>query len=192
METALFFIMAAVAIAASGMVVLNKNPVKSAFSLIVVMLALAILYMQLSATFLSIIQIMVYAGAVMVLFLFVLFILNIGVEGAFSPRIIKRIVAGLVGTLMGVTLIAAVVLRSSNLQRIPARDIAGDFGHIEPVGELLFTKYLLPFELLSILLLVAIIGAVLVTRPKWPIPKLPPDLWPGSTDEAAPEAGEEN
>lgn len=192
METALFFIMAAVAITAGGMVILNKNPVKSAFSLIVVMLALAILYMQLSATFLSMIQIMVYAGAVMVLFLFVLFILNVGVEGAFSSRMYKRAVAGLVGSLMGVVLIAAVLMNGSRMQQLPGRDVAGDFGHIEPIGELLFTKYLLPFELLSILLLVAIIGAVLTTRPKWPKLKLPPELWPGSADETATETGEEN
>ncbi len=192
METALFFIMAAIAITAGGMVILNKNPVKSAFSLIVVMLALAILYMQLSATFLSMIQIMVYAGAVMVLFLFVLFILNVGVEGAFSSRVFKRAVAGLVGALMGIVLIAAVLMNGSRMQQLPGRDVASDFGHIEPIGELLFTKYLLPFELLSILLLVAIIGAVLTTRPKWPKLKLPPELWPGSADEAATETGEEN
>ena len=192
METALFFIMAAVAIAAGGMVILNKNPVKSAFSLIVVMLALAILYMQLSATFLSMIQIMVYAGAVMVLFLFVLFILNVGTEGAFSSKMFRRALAGLVGSLMGIVLVAAVLMRSSRIQQIPGREIPGDFGHIEPIGELLFTKYLLPFELLSILLLVAIIGAVLTTRPKWPKLKLPPELWPGTVDEAVPEAGEEH
>lgn len=191
METALFFIMAAVAVAAGGMVILNRNPVKSAFSLIVVMLALAILYMQLSATFLAIIQIMVYAGAVMVLFLFVLFILNVGVEGAFSPKLFRRIIAGLTGTLMGITLAAAIIFRSGRLQQIAAPEAGGDFGHVEPVGELLFTKYLLPFELLSVLLLVAIIGAVLATRPKWPVAKLPPELWPGDTDGAALETGED-
>jgi NADH-quinone oxidoreductase subunit J len=192
METALFFIMAAVAIAAGGMVILNRNPVKSAFSLIVVMLALAILYMQLSATFLAIIQIMVYAGAVMVLFLFVLFILNVGVEGAFSPLIFRRIIAGLTGAIMGITLIAAILFRGSRLQQVSGGEIPVDFGHVEPVGELLFTKYLLPFELLSILLLVAIIGAILATRPKWPMLKLPPELWPDTAEDTVQELGEEN
>ncbi len=184
--------MAAVAIAAGGMVILNRNPVKSAFSLIVVMLALAILYMQLSATFLAIIQIMVYAGAVMVLFLFVLFILNVGVEGAFSPRIFRRVIAGLTGAIMGITLIAAIIFRGSRLQQVSGGEIPADFGHVETVGELLFTKYLLPFELLSVLLLVAIIGAILATRPKWPMLKLPPELWPGKAEDTVQELGEEN
>ena len=128
----------------------------------------------------------------MVLFLFVLFILNVGVEGAFSPRLFRRIIAGLTGAIMGITLVAAIIFKGGGLQQVPGREVAGDFGHVEPVGELLFTKYLLPFELLGILLLVAIIGAVLATRPKWPALKLPPELWPGTVEDAARETGEEN
>ena len=128
----------------------------------------------------------------MVLFLFVLFILNVGVEGAFSPRLFKRIIAGLTGSIMGITLIAAILFRGSRLQQGPGGEVAADFGHVEPVGEFLFTKYLLPFELLSVLLLVAIIGAILATRPKWPSLKLPPELWPGTVEDAAQELGEEN
>jgi NADH-quinone oxidoreductase subunit J len=178
MDSVLFFILAAVALIAGVAVIVNRNPIKSALALIVVMVALAVLYLQLSASLLAVIQIMVYAGAVMVLFLFVLMVLNVGVEGPFSKRKARRAIAGLVGTIMGFTLSAVVLLHTSPLSEQPAPEVAESFGTIEATGELLLTRYLLPFELISILLLVALIGAVLATRPRWPVPKLPPELWP--------------
>ncbi len=187
METVLFIIMAAIALTAASAVILNRNPVKSALALIVVMLALAVLYMQLSASLLAIIQIMVYAGAVMVLFLFVLMLLNVGVEGPFPKKLSRRAIAGLVGALMGLTLAGVALLRSSVPMTISAPAVGEDFGSIEATGELLLTRYLLPFELISVLLLVALIGAVLATRPRWPVPTLPPELWPAGT--RLPEAG---
>lgn len=182
MDKVLFYAMAVIAVAAAGVVVLHRNPVKSALGLIVVILALATLFLQLTASFLAIIQIMVYAGAVMVLFLFILFLLNVGVEEPFAVKRFRRTIAVLVGALMGLTLAGAVLIRSAGALRTPGPPVPGDFGHIETVGELLFTRYLLPFELLSVLLLVAIIGAVLATKPKWPVPKLPPELWPAGSD----------
>jgi NADH-quinone oxidoreductase subunit J len=184
MENVLFYAMAIIAVAAAGVVILHRNPVKSALGLIVVMLALAILFLQLTASFLAIIQIMVYAGAVMVLFLFILFLLNVGVEGPFAAKRFRRTIAVLIGTLMGLTLAGAMLIRSPDGLRSMGPPVPGDFGNIETAGELLFTRYLLPFELLSVLLLVAIIGAILATRPKWPVPKLPPELWPAGSDPA--------
>ena len=181
METVLFVILAAVVLAAGGVVILHRNPIKSALALIVVMLALAVLYMQLSASFLAIIQILVYAGAVMVLFLFVLLLLNVGVESPFSRQRTRRAIAGLVGAVMGLTLTGIVLLSASGPLRHAAPLVEKGFGSIEAVGELLLTRYLLPFELVSVLLLVALIGAVLTTRPRWPVPKLPPELWPAGT-----------
>jgi len=185
MDSILFYILATVAVVAAGAVVLHRNPVKSAFALIVVMLALGIIYLQLSAGFLAIIQIMVYAGAVMVLFLFVLFLLNVGVESPFSQRWYRRAVAGVSGLLMGVILAGIFFSRGLSAAHESAPALASDFGNIEPVGELLFTRYLLPFELLSVLLLAAIIGAVLVTRPIWPASKFPKELWPAAEGAAA-------
>ncbi len=178
MPTWLFLILAAVAVAGAAVVVLHRNPVKSALSLIVVMFTLAVLYLGLSASFLAIIQIMVYAGAVMVLFLFVLFLLNVGVESPFSTRLSRRLTAGLVGILMGLTLAGAVLVRGTTAASGRAPAVAEDFGSIEATGELLFTRYLLPFELLGVLLLVAIVGAVIAARPRWPVPRVPEELWP--------------
>jgi NADH-quinone oxidoreductase subunit J len=190
METLLFVVLAGLTIVSAGFVVLHRNPVKSALALIVVMLSLGLLYLSLSASFLAVIQIMVYAGAVMVLFLFVLYLLNVGVESPFSSRLHRRIVAGLVGALMGITLAGLLIVRSQGFTARSAPPLSGDFGSIESAGELLFTRYLLPFELLSVVLLVAIIGAVLATRPRWPAAKLPPELWPldsgSSTTDLAP------
>lgn len=181
METVVFILMGALALVGAGFVVLHRNPVKSALALIVVMLALAVLYMTLSAPFIAVIQVMVYAGAVMVLFLFVLFLLNVGVESPFATRRSRRLIAGLVGTLMGLLLSGALLLRSSASMPQRGPDLAEGFGSIETAGELLFTRYLLPFELLSVLLLVAIVGAVVAARPRWPLARVPAELWPEGT-----------
>lgn len=170
MEIVLFVLLAALAVAGAGFVILHRNPVKSALALIVVMLALAVLYLGLSASFLAVIQVMVYAGAIMVLFLFVLYLLNVGVEHPFSSRLGRRMIAGVVGLLMALILAGLMVLRAGGTIAGPAPPVEADFGTIEAVGELLFTRYLLPFELLSILLLVAVIGAVLAARPHRPLP----------------------
>ncbi|MFO7767745.1 MAG: NADH-quinone oxidoreductase subunit J [bacterium] len=179
MPTWLFLILAAVAVAGAGVVVLHRNPVKSALSLVVVLFTLAVLYLGLSASFLAVIQVLVYAGAVMVLFLFVLFLLNVGVESPFSTRLNRRLTAGLVGILMGLTLAGAFLVRGSvDPAAAGGPPVSEEFGTIEAVGELLFTRYILPFELLSVLLLVAIVGAVIAARPRWPVPKVPDELWP--------------
>ena len=182
MDSVIFYIMALVILVAGATVILHRNPVKSALALIVVMLSLAVIYLQLSASFLAMVQIMVYAGAVMVLFLFVIMILNIGVEAPFPGRFGRRVIAGIAGSLIGITLAAIAFLSNAESSNISAPAIDSDFGSIERTGELLLTRYLLPFELISILLLVAIIGAVLITRPKWPVSILPPELWPPSSD----------
>ena len=182
MESILFYIMAAIILVAGVTVILHRNPVKSALALIVVMLSLAILYLQLSASLLAMVQIMVYVGAIMVLFLFVIMILNVGVEAPFPGRFSRRAIAGLTGSLIGITLTGIVLLGTSGSNSIASPTVDSDFGSIERTGELLLTRYLLPFELISVLLLVAIIGAVLIIRPRWPVTNLPTELWPPSSD----------
>jgi NADH-quinone oxidoreductase subunit J len=167
-DVILFMVLAALAVVGGAVVILHRNPIKSALALIVVMVALALLYLSLSASFLAIIQILVYAGAVMVLFLFVLFLLNVGVESPFAALRRRRIIAVLVGSLMGFVLAGLVVVRAGGILGRSAPAVGSEFGSIESAGIVLFTRYLLPFELLSILLLIAIIGAVTAARPRWP------------------------
>jgi len=109
----------------------------------------------------------------MVLFLFVLFLLNVGVESPFAVRPLRRWIAGLTGTLMGLVLAAVVLLRvlptAGRAEPLPA-----GFGTVEGSGRVLLTRYLIPFELLSVLLLAAIVGALVAARPRWPDPLIPP------------------
>lgn len=177
MPVPLFYMLAALALLGAGTVVLHRNPVKSALALVLVMFVLALVYLGLSASFLAVIQVMVYAGAVMVLFLFVLFLLNVGVESPFSVRPLRRWIAALVGTLVGLLLAGLAVVRFLSPEGGPGAP-GGGFGGIESSGRVLLTRYLLPFELLSVLLLAAIVGAMLATRPRWPTLKMPPGLRP--------------
>jgi NADH-quinone oxidoreductase subunit J len=187
MPAPLFYLLAALALLGAGFVVLHPNPVKSALALILVMFVLALIYLGLSASFLAVIQVMVYAGAVMVLFLFVLFLLNVGVESPFAVRPLRRWIAALVGTLVGLLLASLVLVRFVGPGAGPGAP-GGGFGGIESTGRVLLTRYLLPFELLSVLLLAAIVGAMLATRPRWPTLKMPPELRPSRGPEGEAEA----
>jgi NADH-quinone oxidoreductase subunit J len=156
-----FYIVAGVAVLAALNVVLQRTPVYSALSLIVVLCSLAVLYLLLSAEFLAVIQVIVYAGAIMVLFVLVIMLLNARPE---TPSDRSRMARWL-----GAPLIAAffiellmVVLRPvPGLDRAPA---AGLTAGPKEIGTLLFRTYVLPFEVTSILILVAILGAVVLAK----------------------------
>jgi NADH-quinone oxidoreductase subunit J len=138
----------------------SRNPVTSAMFLVLAITALAGLFVLLGAFFLAAVQVLVYAGAVMVLFLFVIMLLDVKQE---QRRKIKKfaLATGLlaVGAILAVSVNA--LLHSGLNQPLPAALVEG--GTI-PLGKLLFTRYLLPFEIVSILLLVAIVGVVLLSK----------------------------
>jgi len=158
----LFFIFASVAVAAAINLLLQKHPINSALSLIVVMGALAVLYLLLGAEFVAAAQLIVYAGAIMVLFVFVIMLLNAGLE--------ERTPGSAVATLIGVPGVAALVgLCVFVFARTRIRGAAGysigDF-HVstQDIGRLLFRDYLLPFEVTSVLVLIGIMGAVVLAK----------------------------
>ncbi|TKJ37953.1 NADH-quinone oxidoreductase subunit J [candidate division LCP-89 bacterium B3_LCP] len=165
MEAIFFIILSIIIIFSSMMVILKKNPIASVLFLILALFSTAAMYVMLMAPFIAAIQIIVYAGAIMVLFLFVIMLLNlkkINEGGAVTLKILGVIVAGLM------MVVTAVVLRSV---AIPAdsgflRSSPEGFGTVENVGMTLFTTYLLPFEIASFLLLAAIIGAVVLAKKK--------------------------
>jgi NADH-quinone oxidoreductase subunit J len=157
----LFYVFAALAVVCGFLVVANpfsNNPVTSAMFLVLTIGWLAGLYVLLHAFFLAAVQILVYAGAVMVLFLFVIMLLDLRAE---ERRKIK--VFSLVGGLLAVGGIAAVFVSSIIKHPLPAGAPELE-GLTRPLGELLFTRYLLPFEIVSVLLLVAMIGVVLLSK----------------------------
>jgi NADH-quinone oxidoreductase subunit J len=162
MDVVIFLVFAIVAVVCAINVVVQSHPISSAISLVGVMGSLAVLYLLLGAEFLAAAQVIVYAGAVMVLFVFVIMLLNAGAES----RKGRSFMVQLLGVPLLVTLLG---LLAYIVQRIlPIGDTVrfGGFTHGSPqdVGRALFTSYLLPFEVTSVLILIAILGAIVLAR----------------------------
>ena len=162
MDVILFLIFAIIAVVAAINVVVQTHPISSAISLIGVLGSLAVLYLLLGAEFIAAAQVIVYAGAVMVLFIFVIMLLNAGAES-------KRGRSYMVQVLGVPLLIALLGLLAFLVQRLFPQTVSVHFGGFtggtaKAVGQALFTSYLLPFEVTSILILVAIMGAVVLAR----------------------------
>lgn len=157
MESFLFWMFAIVGVGCGVMVVAHRNPMSSAIALVGTMLCLSGLYALLNGAFVAVIQVLVYAGAVMVLMLFVIMMLNVRPETLrFEGTPLYWIIAAFIGL--------AVIAILPAFPPTPAGTPKPEFGSIEAVGQQLFTVYMLPFELTSVLLLIAIIGAVILTK----------------------------
>jgi len=165
MQIALFIIFGLLAVAGALNFLLQKHPINSALSLIVVMMSLAVLYWSLGAEFLAAAQVIVYSGAIMVLFVFVIMLLNAGEEEHTNASKAASI-AGFPGVAAIFCLLTFIFL--SNHKTLGSAGM-GDFvptygSNIADISHLLFTSLLLPFEVTSILILVAILGAVVLAR----------------------------
>lgn len=154
----LFLVFGVVAVAGAVNLLVQRHPINSALSLIAVMAALAGEYMLLGAEFVAAVQVIVYAGAIMVLFVFVIMLLNAGVEEQTKGSRVA-ILFGIPGMLLGSVLIGWVLLRYSGTESVPAGALPGS---PSTIGWLLFHEFLLPFEITSILILIAIMGAVVL------------------------------
>ena len=145
----------------AALMVVHRHPVKSVLALVVSFFGLAVCYVMLSAPFIAAIQVIVYAGAILVLFLFVLMLLNVGEETRErEPWPCQRVLSG-----VGLVVVAAMLL---GLLRAHGSAIATPraalTGEIAPLARLLFSRYLLPFEALSVLLLAALVGAFVLAQ----------------------------
>jgi NADH-quinone oxidoreductase subunit J len=159
----IFYILAIGVIASGVMVVVQKNPVICAMFLVTVMLCLAGIYLLLFAEFIAAIQVIVYAGAVMVLFLFVIMLLNLEKEVKASTRSPFQKTAGLVLGILLVGILAAAVFAAG--QPVPGPRVEpGAVSNSVSIGRMLFSRYLLPFEITSVILLIAIIGVILIGK----------------------------
>ena len=164
-EAIFFFIFAIGAVAGALGVLLNKQPINSAISLVVSFAFLAGVYILLNAEFMAVLQVMVYAGAIMVLFVFVLMLLNQRTDEIGAAKYsIHTIIGVLVSTGLLIAMTSSVLGYSGSGQRIDPLSVPEGFGTIEPIGHTLITTYVLPFELAAVLLLVGIIGAVVVAK----------------------------
>jgi len=166
MEHIFFFIVALVTIISSIMVITCRNPINSALSLILTFFCLATFYVMLDAPFMAAIQVIVYAGAIMVLIVFVIMLLNLRTDSTMRYR---HAVA--VGSIVGVLSLFEIfyfLLRSglTGTRGGLNKEMIERIGHTELIGKSMFTDFLLPFEITSILLLIAIIGAVVLAKRK--------------------------
>ena len=160
-QLAVFFVLATLAVAGAASLILQKHPIHSALSLIVVMVALAGLYLLMGAEFVAAVQIIVYGGAIMVLFVFVIMLLNAGAEEHTS---ISKMAGG-PGLLLAVALagfIAATIARSP--ESVQAAAQSGALAPTKEISSMIFKEFVYPFELTSFLILIAILGATVLAQ----------------------------
>ena len=161
MVTPLFFLFAGLAIACAISLVYHKNPLYSAISLVGVLISLACIYVTLSAPFIAAVQILVYAGAIMVLVVFVIMLLNLDED---KPLNRLRYLYG-IGAVMGLTLLAQTFFIFYAVSKTPNAAVEStDVGLTQSIGKAMYTEYLLPVEIVGVLLLMAIVGAVMMSR----------------------------
>ena len=162
LELVLFTILGALAIGSAVGVIAVRSPISAAMSLVVHFIALAGLYLSLNAMFMAAIQVLVYAGAIMVLVVFVIMLLNLGSEDSLRERFSSR--QGL-GIAMSILLGAGLIFTITRV----AFDAPGESGlppggSVEAVGKALFIDYVYPFEMVSLILLAAVVGAVVLAK----------------------------
>ena len=167
-----FWLLALLSVATAFAVITNRNPTRSALFLVLNFVVLALLYLTLNAQMLAVLQVLVYAGAIMVLFLFVIMLLNLGGEQATDdPLVGQKPLAAILG--LGIFLGLSVAIRfAAQPGAIPAPTVnpavppgvATGQDQVADIGRLLFLQYVYPFELTSILLLVGVVGAILLAK----------------------------
>jgi NADH-quinone oxidoreductase subunit J len=161
MEAVVFYILASLSVLGAVLMVTRRNPLTGAFALVVSLASLAGIFAMLHAEFVFILQILLYAGAIMVLIIFTIMLLNLSPEELAEPP---------VGKLRGFLILALSSIGLAGFVRLldslpkDTEPVPSEFGNIEPVGELMLSNYLYPFEVISVLLLVAVVGVVLLAK----------------------------
>ncbi|PLY04505.1 MAG: NADH-quinone oxidoreductase subunit J [Arcobacter sp.] len=164
MSNLIFIALSLFAITGGVMMLVYKNPMYSALGLLVSILSVAGLFALLNATFLFMVQIIVYAGAIMTLILFLLMFLNIKEENL--PKEPKKYTLIGIGAVIMIPFNVVILKAVSNLPNASMNIVEGTFGDIKPIGGQLYTDWILPFELVSILLLIALVGSIVLAKRK--------------------------
>jgi NADH-quinone oxidoreductase subunit J len=162
-STYLFYFLSFVAILSALMMIFSKNPVHSVLYLIITFFSIAGHYFLLNAQFLGIVHIIVYAGAIMVLFLYVIMMLNLNQEVEPIKSNLQKVIGVTTAGLLSLVLIASVRKTEINTSVSDLTE-RSEIGFVTSLGKTLFNEYLLPFELTSVLLLGAIVGAVFLSK----------------------------
>jgi len=168
-ESAIFIVCAAIVLTGAFGVVLSRNPVHSALSLVATLFGIAVLFLNLNAQLLAAVQVIVYTGAIVVLILFVLMLLGVDQEEDLSidPIVGQRALAMLAGFALLGSLLAVIIGQKDNLvtgQRSSTAAISSDLSNIAQLGRQIFTTWIFAFEITAGLLTVAVIGAVVMAR----------------------------
>jgi NADH-quinone oxidoreductase subunit J len=162
-EQVLFGAFAVLTLLSAALVISAKSPVSSAMALVSTFFFLAGIYVLLWAHTVAVLQVLVYAGAIMVLFLFVIMLLNLGEEGPGARLTFSRILGG--GAAIGLFVVLALSIARLHTPTAALTDAqAENFGTLSTIGQAIFTTWLLPFEAVSLLLLVSMVGAVVVAK----------------------------
>jgi NADH-quinone oxidoreductase subunit J len=161
----LFFVFGTLAIASASATVLSKNPVVSAMALVFHFCTLACVYFTLNAQFVGALQVLVYAGAIMILVIFVIMLLNLGNEKAFAEKFnYRKGIAILLGASFIIMLATSFLSKNYITNQMPASSLKN--GTVEKIGLDLFTSYIYPFEAIALLLCVAVVGAIILAKKK--------------------------
>lgn len=161
MSSIAFLILALLTISSALMVVFSRNPIYSVLYLVLCFFSITGHYILLQAHFLAAVNLIVYAGAIMVLFLFVIMLLNLNKESEPQKSNLLKAAAIFSGSLIMILIAAS--SQSYELQG-PAAELTEDFGTVKAIGQVLFTEFLLPFEVASVLLISAMVGAVILAK----------------------------
>lgn len=157
----LFVAFSAITLLCALMVIFTRNPIHSILYLILTMFSLSGHYLLLHAQFIGVVNIIVYAGAIMVLFLFVLMLLNLDKNNEPNKSIRWKGIAIMIGVMTLLSLIAFFQVKLTQ-SSIPGAFLPQDFGYVKPLGQLLFTQYVFPFEIASILFIAAMVAVVYI------------------------------
>lgn len=161
MMTTLFYILSAITLATAFLTIFSKNPIHSAIYLVLCFFSIAGHYLMFNAQFLAIVHIIVYSGAIMILMLFTIMLMNLNKEDEKNKSVLTRIAAVVAFGLVAFVLLAAFVKAQPQLEYKTATE---DFQSIKVLGKVLLNEYMVPFETASVLLLVSMIGAVLLSK----------------------------
>lgn len=157
----LFWILSAMTLGCALGVILSRNPIKSILFLIALFFSISGHYLMMNAQFLAVVNIIVYAGAIMVLFLFVIMLMNLNTDVEPQKSLLVQMAAIISGGALFLVVIAA--LHTADMNALPL-STSGDLGLIRNLGKILFQKYVLPFELSSVLFLSAMVGAMVIGK----------------------------
>lgn len=158
----LFYILSAITLGSAFLTILSKNPIHSAIWLVVCFFSIAGHYALLNSQFLAMVHIIVYSGAIMILMLFTIMLMNLNISDEIAKPIVTKIVATLCFCLIGFFLVSSLAQAAPALETYTQTGV--DFQSIQVLGKVLLNEFVVPFEMTAILLLMAMIGAVLISK----------------------------